>query len=1224
MTHVLTAALFLAVMAGTSASASFTDVAKDAGLTLDPLPQPETDPPAGIDPYITGSPMCATDLNDDGWTDLLLCSTPGRLRLYFNNGDGTFKEEAESRGFEGIIDISGIAAGDIDNDGDTDVFLVPRIGPRYYLFINDGSNHFSEQAVIRGTDMTVADEPHKGQSIAMVDYDQDGFLDVHVMEWGIAGSSESSSYAVLLRNRGRELPGFFINVTEATGLIQPHFGTSINAFSSAWADFDADGAPDLSLINDYGNSQFWWNEGNGTFSEGRVDAGVGTDGNGMGVAVMDYNNDGLLDFFVSSFDDLADGTLVSANRLYENQGDRTFKNRADNLGIENTSWGWGTVFFDSDNDMDLDIVVTNGYPYGHWPGRSTPPNYIEDARTDRTHYFENSGKKWTETGELVGITDNGFARSILAFDYDNDGDEDILIGNLQDTTAKYRPWILYRNDNASGKNWLRLKFQGVYSNRDGYGVQVKLTAEGVTQTAVYAPTNAYISQREPYLHFGMGDVEVAESMEVIWPNGTTTHYQNIGANQVVNVIEPLAVGVEAPRIIENPQGGIFDKDSKIVLRGAAAGNPLPLYQWYKNGEPILGANKSELHFDRLLPSDSGEYSLIATNAAGDTHSIDAIVDVTADIESKSIARWWNEALLDAIRVDTPNPPVHGRNLYHLSAALWDAFWTYEVNAWNTITRAFTQQIVIIPQDESARIQAQREAMSFAAYRLLEARFQSSPGAQQTMESIRWLMEQLGYNPSLTGNGGNEPFAVGNRIAATILAATIDDGANEREGYVDATDYEAINEPMIVGISGTDMLDPNRWQPLLLGVSITQNGILLPSGLQAFVGVNAKLTTPFAMVKPTSETIALDPGPQPQLTAETHALLVNELVELISFSSQLDPSDGEMIDISPSAHLNNLLGTNDGTGHAINPKTGSAYAPNWVPRADYGRILAEFWADGPESETPPGHWNVLFNEASDHPDASLRFEGKGDPLGRLEWDVRGYLALNGALHDAACAAWTIKRQYDSSRPISLIRYMGGLGQSVDPLLPSYHENGLPLIEDLIEMTTLESVSPGGRHAQVVKGRDLPENYANKIVLKTWLGNPTSNPDLIGGVGWKLAESWFPYQRNTFVTPAFPGYVSGHSTFSRAAAEVMALLTGNPFFPGGMASYSFQKDSFLDFEKGPSEDIELQWATYYDASDEAGLSRLYGGIHISSDDLLGRKLGSQIGIDAFNKAKTMGGK
>ena len=211
--------------------------------------------------------------------------------------------------------------------------------------------------------------------------------------------------------------------------------------------------------------------------------------------------------------------------------------------------------------------------------------------------------------------------------------------------------------------------------------------------------------------------------------------------------------------------------------------------------------------------------------------------------------------------------------------------------------------------------------------------------------------------------------------------------------------------------------------MLLGVSITQNGILLPSGLQEFIGVNAKLTTPFAMIKPTADTIALDPGPQPMLGTETHAKLVEELVELIYFASKLDPADGESIDISPGALLNNPLGTNDGTGHALNPATGLPYAANVVSHADYGRILAEFWADGPESETPPGHWNVLFNEASDHPAATYRFEGKGEPLSRLEWDVRGYLALNGALHDAACAAWTVKRQYDSARPISLIRYMG---------------------------------------------------------------------------------------------------------------------------------------------------------------------------------------------------------
>jgi hypothetical protein len=170
-----------------------------------------------------------------------------------------------------------------------------------------------------------------------------------------------------------------------------------------------------------------------------------------------------------------------------------------------------------------------------------------------------------------------------------------------------------------------------------------------------------------------------------------------------------------------------------------------------------------------------------------------------------------------------------------------------------------------------------------------------------------------------------------------------------------------------------------------------------------VGVNAIRTTPFALVKPTPTTIALDPGPPPQFNSATHAAFVQEALDCIRVSAQLDPTDGATINISPGAYLNNPLGTNDGTGHAVNPATGQSYASNVVKRGDYARVLSEFWADGPSSETPPGHWNVVHNEVTDHPLFVRRFGGAGPVLPALEWDVRAYLALNGAVHDAACAA-----------------------------------------------------------------------------------------------------------------------------------------------------------------------------------------------------------------------------
>lgn len=273
------------------------------------------------------------------------------------------------------------------------------------------------------------------------------------------------------------------------------------------------------------------------------------------------------------------------------------------------------------------------------------------------------------------------------------------------------------------------------------------------------------------------------------------------------------------------------------------------------------------------------------------------------------------------------------------------------------------------------------------------------------------------------------------------------------------------------------------------------------------------------------------------------------------------------------------------------------------------MLAEFWADGPNSETPPGHWFTILNYVNDHPLIEKRFHGEGPVLTNLEWDIKAYLVLGGAMHDAAVTAWGIKGYYDFIRPISAIRYMASLGQSSDPALPYYHQNGIPLVPGYIE---------------IIKEDDplasTFEYSVTKIKIKAWKGPQTirsPNTDQ-AGVDWVVACNWWPYQRPTFVTPPFAGYISGHSTFSRTAAEVLSLLTGSEYFPGGMGEFHANKNEFLVFEEGPSEDIILQWAKYKDASDQCSLSRIWGGIHPPADDIPGRLIGMKLGPEAFHHA------
>lgn len=561
----------------------------------------------------------------------------------------------------------------------------------------------------------------------------------------------------------------------------------------------------------------------------------------------------------------------------------------------------------------------------------------------------------------------------------------------------------------------------------------------------------------------------------------------------------------------------------------------------------------------------------------------------------SVARVWNELCLNGIRRDFPAPTVHARNLYHCSAAMYDAWAAYD----ETAVGLFHNERASSGDIETAR----HEAVSYAAYWILRSRYLNAVGGAQTISELTAQMNAFGYAVGSGSVEGTSPQAVGNRCAFSIIENQFNDGSNQLNDYQGLGDYGPVNRPLILQNPGTGILAfPNRWQPLAFDVAFTQNG-LIATQVQTFIGSHWGQVKTFSLPEP------IDPGPPPFLGAMGDDEFKKNNIEVISYSSLLDPQSSGEIDISPRSQGNNSLGTNDGEGYELNPFTQEPYQTNVVNLADYGRVIAEFWADGPSSETPPGHWNVIANQVSDDPRLTKQFRGQGRVLSDLEWDVKLSLALNGALHDAAIAAWWVKRRYDYVRPITSIRHLATLGQSSDPNGPRYHPQGIPLVEGLVEMVTSESSQAGSRHEGL-----LPDTVA----IYAWRGEPDDPATEIGQVGWIDARRWLPYQRDTFVTPAFAGYVSGHSAFSRAAAEVLTAFTGNAFFPGGLGSQTINAGD-LEFEYGPSTNIELQWATYYDAADQAGISRLYGGIHVAADDGPGREIGSKVGLSAFKKAE-----
>lgn len=580
--------------------------------------------------------------------------------------------------------------------------------------------------------------------------------------------------------------------------------------------------------------------------------------------------------------------------------------------------------------------------------------------------------------------------------------------------------------------------------------------------------------------------------------------------------------------------------------------------------------------------------------------MDCPAEVVAAGKEGSIARRWDEQALAAIRRDLPRPTVHARNLFHVSAAMWDAWTGYDTKA----TGVFVRERQKADDLDAAR----RAAISYAAYGVLTHRYKPAVGGPATVACLRAVMKDLGYDPDDTHDTGDEPIAFGNRIAHTIIARTASDGANEQEDYADPSVGKSDNPPLLYDGVGTSLIHPARWQPINLSVAATQNGIILPAGVQDYIGSNWGGVTPFALKRASDAVPWEDPGPVPA----PGAAMKGWIAEIIAKTASMDPADPRTIDISPGAYGHNALGANDGKGWEKNPVTGQPYPSEVVPIGDFARVMAEFWADGPKSETPPGHWNTIANTVADAPGFERRLFGKGASLDPLAWDVHLYLALNGAVHDAAIAAWDVKRRTMTVRPLSMVRWMGAKGQSSDPKGPSYDPDGLPLVPGLIEVITKESSAPGERHAAL-------SCFLGQVAVRNWLGEPGDRGRQASGVGWVRAVEWITYQRRTFVTPAFPGFISGHSTFSRAGAEVLTKLTGSPYFPGGLGEFVAPKDTFLTFEKGPTKEVRLQWASYFDASDEAGQSRLWGSIHIQPDDFAGRRVGDRVGLKAVALAE-----
>lgn len=624
------------------------------------------------------------------------------------------------------------------------------------------------------------------------------------------------------------------------------------------------------------------------------------------------------------------------------------------------------------------------------------------------------------------------------------------------------------------------------------------------------------------------------------------------------------------------------------------------------------------------------------------------------IGKHSVARQWIDAILNGIKKDGQGPTVHARNIFHMTAAMYDAWAVYEPDAspyfLGSTHGDFEFEFDGFEYTGTNVDSAQRVTICYAACRLLELRFNEYGSKNRVVEDYYDLFMEQGFSRGNSSDYRNgSPSAMGNYIAEQIFEFGQQDGSHEEDRH-ESYRYQPHNPPFNPGKPGVQQLkNPNRWQPIDINDFVKQKGIdqTLPDWNWLFVTDQTIFTTPewgdvvpFAMTNNDLSVLErggewkvyMNPGQPPLLTkngldqsSEEYkwGFMLNAI-----WSSLLDPADSVRIDISPGAigtspklpnsrseyaNYYNLFdgGIKNTQKHTINPHTGNPYERNEVLRADYYRVIAEYWVDAINTYSPPGHWINHLSMTSYDPSFDRRWKGKGDTLSQLDWDIRAYFTMAGAMHDAAISCWSIKGYYDYVRPITAIRYMCEKGQSTDSLKPNYHPNGIPLVENHIEL--------------IEKGDPLigpNEENLNKVKIRAWRGPEVINDPFseTAGVGWVLGEKWWPYQRYSFATPTFAGYTSGHSTFSPCGAEVLTIISGNPYFPGGMHTFTAKKNEFLEFEDGPTEDVTLQWATYHDAAAETCLSRIHGGIHPPCDDIPGRKIGIEVARKAVNKAET----
>jgi hypothetical protein len=467
---------------------------------------------------VSAGAACA-DYDGDGWLDLyFIGGDNGSNHLFRNNGDGTFSDVGVAAGVDmpGTLG-NGACFADWDGDADPDLFVGGLEGAGGTLWRNNGEGTFTDVTAAAGVTM-----PQDTFSATFADYDRDGDLDLFACHWGVMPQGTGHIW----RNNG---DGTFTNVDVQVGYtgFPPPGGD--NTFTYNVVDFTNDGWPDLLASSDFLTSHVYRNNANGTFSN-VTNTNVIKDDNGMGNAVGDYDNDGDMDWFVTSIYNMP---FLIGNRLYRNNNG-VFADATSAAGVANGSWGWGATFQDFDNDGLLDLFHVNGMrrPF---------------ASPDRCRLFRNNGNgTFTDVAPTNGSDQLGEGRGVIAFDSDRDGDLDLFIAN-NDQQA-----LFLRNDGLTA-NWLDVKLVGPSPNVHQAGARVRVTIGATTQLREVRCGSNFLSNDPAEAHFGLGAAATVNTLQVTWTDGTVTTLNNVAANQRLVLTHPA---VDAPAVAGPSRGGL--------------------------------------------------------------------------------------------------------------------------------------------------------------------------------------------------------------------------------------------------------------------------------------------------------------------------------------------------------------------------------------------------------------------------------------------------------------------------------------------------------------------------------------------------------------------------------------------------------------------------------------------------------------------------------------------